>query len=57
MTTSSSTLATPDSATSEPLTNMMEQPLSDESKRKILWDNSVKVYGERLISGHSLAKV
>ena len=27
-------------ATSEPLLNMMEQPLSDESKRKILWDNS-----------------
>ena len=44
-------------ATSEPLLNMMEQPLSDESKRKILWDNSVKIYGERLISGHPLAKV
>ncbi|MCZ6866086.1 MAG: amidohydrolase family protein, partial [Chloroflexi bacterium] len=43
-------------ATSEPLANMMEQPLSDESKRKILWDNSVKIYGERLIAGHPLAK-
>ena len=43
-------------ATSEPLANMMEQPLSDESKRKILWDNSVKIYGERLIQGHPLAK-
>ena len=38
-------------ATSEPLTNMMEQPLSDESKRKILWDNSIKIYGERLVQG------
>ena len=43
-------------ATSEPLANMMEQPLSDESKRKILWDNSVKIYGERLIQGHPLAR-
>ena len=43
-------------ATKEPLANMMEQPLSDESKRKILWDNSVKIYGERLIQGHPLAK-
>lgn len=42
-------------ATSEPLKNMMEQPLSDETKRKILWDNSVKIYGERLINGHPLA--
>ena len=30
---------------------MMEQPLSEETKRKILWDNSVKIYGERLIQG------
>ena len=43
-------------ATSEPLANMMEQPLSDESKRKILWDNSVRIYGERLVRGHPLAK-
>ena len=43
-------------ATSEPLANMMEQPLSDESKRKILWDNSVKIYGQRLIEGHPLAR-
>ena len=41
--------------TAEPLRNMMAQPLSDDTKRKILWDNSVKVYGERLISGHPLA--
>ena len=39
-------------ATNEPLANMMEQPLSDETKRKILWDNSVKIYGERLVAGH-----
>ena len=43
-------------ATSEPLANMMEQPLSDESKRKILWDNSVKIYGERLVQGLSTTK-
>ena len=36
--------------TSEPLRNMMAQPLSDDTKRKILWDNSVKIYGERLVS-------
>ena len=36
---------------------MMAQPLSEDTKRKILWDNSAKVYGERLTSGHSLAKV
>ena len=39
-------------ATNEPLANMMEQPLSDDTKRKILWDNSVKIYGERLVAGH-----
>ena len=43
--------------TAEPLRNMMAQPLTDDTKRKILWDNSAKVYGERLISGHPLAKV
>ncbi len=26
------------------------QPISDEAKRKILWDNSVKLYGPRLVS-------
>ena len=38
-------------ATNEPLANMMEQPLSEDTKRKILWDNSVKIYGERLVEG------
>ena len=42
-------------ATSEPLKNMLEQPLSEETKRKILWDNSVKIYGHRLTDGHPLA--
>ncbi len=26
-----------------------EQPISDQSKRKILWDNSVRLYGSRLL--------
>jgi predicted TIM-barrel fold metal-dependent hydrolase len=43
-------------ATSEPLKNMMEQPLSKESKKKILWDNSVRIYGKRLVAGHPLGK-
>jgi hypothetical protein len=30
---------------------MMEQPLSEDTKRKILWDNSIKIYGERLTQG------
>jgi predicted TIM-barrel fold metal-dependent hydrolase len=25
-----------------------EQPISDEAKRKILWDNAVKLYGSRI---------
>jgi predicted TIM-barrel fold metal-dependent hydrolase len=25
------------------------QPISDEAKRKILWDNAVKLYGPRLV--------
>ena len=43
-------------ATSEPLKNMMVQPISDESRSKILWDNSVKIYGKRLVEGHPLAE-
>ncbi len=27
------------------------QPISEESKRKILWDNSVRLYGRRLLEG------
>jgi predicted TIM-barrel fold metal-dependent hydrolase len=26
-----------------------QQPISDDSKRKILWDNSVRLYGPRLL--------
>ena len=44
-------------ATNEPLANMMEQPLSEDTKRKILWDNSVKIYGERLVAGHPHARL
>jgi predicted TIM-barrel fold metal-dependent hydrolase len=25
------------------------QPISDDSKRKILWDNAVRLYGPRLL--------
>ena len=27
-----------------------EQPVSDESKRKILWDNAIRLYGSRLLA-------
>ena len=33
----------------EPLANLLEQSIAEESKRRILWDNSVKIYGPRLI--------
>jgi predicted TIM-barrel fold metal-dependent hydrolase len=26
------------------------QPIPEEAKRKILWDNGVKLYGERILS-------
>jgi len=32
------------------MTDFMAQPISDESKRKILWDNPIKLYGSRLLS-------
>jgi len=28
----------------------MSQPISDEAKRKILWDNAVKLFGPRIVS-------
>ena len=40
-------------APEEPVPNMLEQPISDESKRKILWDNSVGLYGPRLLAGRN----
>ena len=42
-------------ATNEPLRNMMAQPLTDETKAKILWGNSVRIYGRRLVQGHPLS--
>ena len=30
-------------ATPEPLENMMKQPITEETKKHILWDNSVKI--------------
>ena len=29
----------------------MEQPLKDDHRRKILWDNSVRLYGDKLLAG------
>jgi predicted TIM-barrel fold metal-dependent hydrolase len=29
---------------------LLAQPISDEAKTKILWDNAVKLYGERILS-------
>ena len=42
-------------ASHEPVQNMIDQPLTEEDKRKILWDNSVRIYGNKLIEGHPLA--
>ena len=33
----------------EPVAQMVAQPISEESKRKIFWDNSVGLYGKRLL--------
>jgi len=33
----------------DPVPQMIDQPISTESKRKIFWDNSVKLYGPRLL--------
>ena len=40
-----------------PLRDMLAQPISEENKRKILWDNSIRIYGKRLVEGHPLAEV
>ena len=32
------------------LPDLDAQPISDEARRKILWDNSVKVFGPRLLA-------
>ena len=31
------------------------QPISEEAKRKILWDNAVKLYGPRILSATAVA--
>ncbi len=31
------------------LPDFMEQPIAEESKRKILWDNPVRLYGQRIL--------
>ena len=32
------------------LPDFLDQPIPEESKRKILWDNAVKLYGQRILS-------
>ena len=32
------------------LPQFLEQPISDESKKKILWDNAVRLYGSRILN-------
>ncbi len=32
------------------IASLLDQPISDASKQKILWDNSVKLYGERMLA-------
>ena len=32
------------------LPSLLAQPISDDAKKKILWDNAVKLYGERILS-------
>ena len=39
----------------EPVPQMLDQPIPEESKRKIFWDNSVALYGDRLLKGVNVA--
>jgi predicted TIM-barrel fold metal-dependent hydrolase len=41
--------------TSAPLRDIFAQPIPESSRKKILWGNSVRVYGERLIKDHPLS--
>jgi predicted TIM-barrel fold metal-dependent hydrolase len=34
----------------KPVPEMIAQPIGDESKKKIFWDNAITLYGQRLIS-------
>lgn len=36
---------------SEPVPQMIAQPIADESKRRIFWDNAIALYGTRLLEG------
>ena len=38
--------ADPDKA----IPSLLDQPISEQAKRKLLWDNSVKLYGQRMLS-------
>ena len=29
---------------------LLDQPISEEAKRKILWDNPARLYGERILA-------
>lgn len=33
------------------MTDFMDQPISEESKRKILWDNAIRLYGPHVVNG------
>ena len=37
----------------QPLQDLLAQPISDEAKTKILWDNSLRIYGPRLLETHA----
>ena len=37
-----------DSAFPGSVKKFLDQPISDEAKRKILWDNTVRLYGQRV---------
>ena len=38
--------ADPDKA----IPSLLDQPISEQAKRKILWDNSVRLYGQRMLT-------
>ncbi|MFB3092577.1 MAG: amidohydrolase family protein [Dehalococcoidia bacterium] len=38
----------PDAAFPGVLDEFLEQPIPEESKRKILWDNALRLYGDRI---------
>ena len=35
---------------------MIAQPIADESKQKIFWDNAIALYGTRLLEGVTVAE-